>query len=188
MRMIVWLFVGSFLIGAACPASANDLSPENLLIVLDRDLHFTSQEGADLTVTADQYSVEPPSESGSVITLRKGTATITLPAIKISHNEQLAHPSALLISDRSDNMHIVVVLPGGVAYDTVGYFDAVHPRDPNVMGATQIQSALYRQATLAEIQRRMAAQQQAKAELEPAALLARIKVLEYILACMSVES
>ena len=42
-------------------------------------------------------------------------------------------------------------------------------------------------AVTTELQRLAAEQAQAKAELEPAALLARIKVLEWILSCMDIE-
>jgi hypothetical protein len=42
-------------------------------------------------------------------------------------------------------------------------------------------------AVTAELQRIAAEQQKAKAELDPAALLARIKFLEWTLSCMNIE-
>ena len=133
--------------------------------------------------------------------------TITLPAAVTSHQEQVSSHVALLISDDPDTLHIVLLLPGGKAFDAIGYFSVARPRDAQsrVLGSSRIAEAskmvsspgdsavtTANPAVLAEIQRqaaeRAAEQERAKKELEPQALLARIRALESLLSCMGLSS
>ena len=206
MRTMLWL-LPSICFGVVAFASAADLNAQKPpTITLDRGVHFTSDEGTDIAVAPDSYAIGPGSESRPAIELRKGTDTITLPAAVTKHEEQISSHVALLISDDPDTLHIVLLLPGGKAFDAIGYFSVARPRDvqSRVLGSSRIAEASKfvsspgdsavtpaNPAVLAEIQRlaaeRAAEQAQAKAEQEPAALLARIQVLEWILSCMYID-
>ncbi len=208
MRTMLWL-LPSICFGVVAFASAADLNVQNPpTITLNREVHFTSDEGTDIAVAPDSYAIGPGSESRSVIELRKGTDTITLPAAVTSHQEQVSSHVALLISDDPDSLHIVLLLPGGKAFDAIGYFSVARPRDvqSRIPSSSRINAALIQQeankvgpsiggsavtsnpAILAELQRRTAEEEKAKKELEPQALLARIRVLESLLSCMGLWS
>lgn len=195
MKTGIRLLVDSLFCAIVSAASAATLDADAMLIVLDRELHVTTNEGTDLVIAAGQYEVEPRFEPDSAIVLKKQTGTVTIPATMIHHGEALTHPSALLITDSPENAHVVVVLPSGVALDAVGYFDAVRSRDavyPNVIGRNRLQSALASQAAQrqgaappfsaisppspilqAELQRQ--AEEAAKAKAEQAAAQERAK-------------
>ena len=199
MGKIVWLFFGNLLFSMLPWAMAADVTPQNPpTIVIEQELHFTSDEGTDIAVAPDSYTVAPGPEARPAIELRTDTGTIALPASVISHQEDVGSPAALLVPGDPDNLHLVLLLPGRKAFDALGFFDAARPRgiNPTVSEGTQITPALFQQATqhktvsptvMAELQRLAAEQQRAKAESDPQALLARIKALEWVLSCLYID-
>lgn len=203
MKFFARLICSLILLSTPTLALASALAENDSLISFDRALHFSTLEGSDVIATVGQYSIEAIAESDTAIRLRKGTETLTVSATRLRHEESVPHPTSLLISEGTDRLHIVLLLPDRVAFDAVGYFDAVRSRDV-ISGVTQFQPGLFKQAMqqkatspalsgailqispspFAELQRQAA---QAKAEMEPAALLARIKAIEFVLSCMAIE-
>lgn len=203
MKFLARLICSLILVSTPALALASALAENDSLITFDRALHFTTLEGSDAIATVGQYSIEAIAESDTAIRLRKGAETLTVSATRLLHEESVPHPTSLLISEGTDRLHIVLLLPDRVAFDAVGFFDAVRSRDV-ISGVTQFQPGIFKQAVqqkatspalsgailqispspFAELQRQAA---QAKAEMEPAALLARIKVLEGVLSCMLIE-
>jgi len=191
------------MVATATIASGEEGTDTDSLIVLNRELHFTGGDGGDVPAPLGQYSVEAGPEEHPSIRLRNGTDALVVPATRLSHDETVVHPTSLLVLDGDDRLHVVLLIPGGAALDAIGYFDAVRPRDVNVR-ATQLRSDAFKQAlqqkttsqglagpisqvspaVLVEMQK-MAAQ--AKAEMEPAAMLIRIKALEAVIRCLVIE-
>jgi len=175
-------------------------------VTIDRELNFQTSEGSDLVIVPGVYSVVALA-SGLHLIHHKTNFPFSVSAAPTTHQENIARPVALLIASDPDLLHIVLLFPGGKALDAIGYLNAVRPRDitPKVVESSRITAAWMKQvagqavspsvsssvpsnpAVTAELQRIAAEQAQAKAEMEPAALLARIKSLESILACMFVE-
>lgn len=132
-------------------------------------------------------------------------APLLLQAISTTHTETIAQATALLIrGEQEDQWHLVYLTPDGKRLDAVGttadvssrgVSGIVSPRDRANFRTMMTQPGPASvaitpkppPALTAELERLAAERERAKAELEPQALLARIKVLEGILACMDIE-
>jgi hypothetical protein len=190
---------------------SEDIAP-SAVVSLERPIHFLTATGEDVVIQAGAYKIESVLDVNFALT-KEGQPSILLQGLPGTHTETISQPTALLIQgEREDLWHLVLLMPEGRRLDALGSASGVRPRgnldivpaDSKKFGAAaavmkpgagQAVSPSMSIGTnpnvTAELQRIAAeqaqAQAQAKAEMEPAALLARIKVLEWILACMYVE-
>lgn len=163
----------------------------------------TSDATLQLLPQTEQSGIEIP---GVGISHEESLHTpVLLQAISGTHTETIDQAMALLVQgEQEDQWHLVYFTPDGKRLDAVGTISGVssrggsgilspidrarfqgmrtQPGAASVANTPKLNSAL-----AAELQRLAAERERAKAELEPQALLARIKVLEGILSCMNIE-
>jgi len=153
----------------------------------------------------EQQAIEMP--AGSISHGESLLAPVLLQAISTTHTETIAQATALLVrGEQEDQWHLVYLTPDGKFLDAVGTTSGVSSRGGSGIVSPRDRAKFYGTITQSlgatsmttdgsgpspylsvELQRRAAEQQKAKAELEPAALLARIKILEGILACIDMR-
>jgi hypothetical protein len=175
-------------------------------ITLDRPLHFMSANGEDTLVKAGQYGIEPIMDLQLALS-GEGQAPVLLQAISSAHTETVAQATALLVRGaQEDQWHLVYVTPDGMRLDAVGSTSGISSRGGSGIFSPKDRARFYGKISQSlgassmttdgstqspdlsvELQRRAAEQQRVKAELDPAALLARIKLLEWALSCMRIE-
>ena len=126
----------------ATPIQAGELTPSSL--DLQETMHFTALDGSDVVMDAATYQVE----QGIGTTLRllstEGKEALVIGAIATTHDEELASPVALLISDEDGEPHIVFLLPGGNGLDAIGSSTGVRPRGAilKTVQSTTVKSAV----------------------------------------------
>jgi hypothetical protein len=166
-----------------------------LAIAIDRPLHFLSANGEDVLVQAGQYEIEPVLDQQLALS-GKDQGPWLLDALASTHTETIEYTAALLVQAQpEDRWHMVYLTPAGTRLDAVGTTSEVQARGISPLERAKTsnsanQSRLTQAAVTAtpavkgELQRLADEQQRLKAELDPAALLARIKHLESLLACL----
>ncbi|TMQ30024.1 MAG: hypothetical protein E6K65_06875 [Nitrospirae bacterium] len=76
--------------------------------------------------------------------------TVLLKAQRTSHQDTLPVPVVLSVPDEGDSLHLVLLLPGGKALETVGSYRQVQTRGlPELLTPTQLHDALLRKARTA---------------------------------------
>ncbi len=132
--------VGSLLITAMGWAA-----PESPAVLLDRAVHFTSPDGSDLTVAAGTYRVEQSAETHLRLVAAPPQPAIEIQAIATTHEETVASPLALAIAaeGQEDEIHLVLLLPGGQGLDATGSFSGTRARAiASALGRVQVQTAV----------------------------------------------
>ena len=72
-------------------------------------------------------------------------------AQRTSHQDKLPVPVVLSVPDEGDSLHLVLLLPGGKALETVGSYRQVQTRGlPELLTPTQLHDALLRKARTAK--------------------------------------
>ena len=166
-------------------------------VTIDHPLHFVCANGEDFFVQAGLYRVEPVFDHQLALSGSQG-APLLLDASASTHAEGVDFTAAVLVqAEQEGRWHLVYVTPDGLRLDAVGTTPDIRERGlspsesvktPNALTHSRLtQEALTPiPALTAELQRLAAEQQQLKAELDPLALLLRIKHLEALLACLYV--
>jgi hypothetical protein len=99
-------------------------------MTLEQAVHFTNAEGSDLVLNAGTYAVEPAEEWLRII--QDGGNTVDAHLIEAhvgKHDESLDAPLALSgKGENPDSHHIVLLLPDGKKYETVGTYSGVRSR------------------------------------------------------------
>ena len=97
-------------------------------IIFDQPLHFMSANGEDTLIATGVYEVEPLLDL-QLSLAREGQSAVLLPAIQGTHSEAIQQPIALLVPGKSnDERHLVLLIPDGKRFDTVGSLSGVKSR------------------------------------------------------------
>lgn len=114
---------------AESAGSASARASDFITIALDRPTHFTAADGGPLLAPAGQYVVEPVDESHLLLTSEHSTAPLVIAAALQTHDIDIPIPFVLAFSEKEDEPHVVLLLPGGRALDAVGSFSGIQSRD-----------------------------------------------------------
>lgn len=138
-----------------------DLQPASELIELlraesldnisfEQAVHFTTPDGQDAVVGAGSYRVELAGQSDLRLVSPGEKQMVLLKAQRTSHQDKLPVPVVLSVPDEGDSLHLVLLLPGGKALETVGSYRQVQTRGlPELLTPTQLHDALLRKARTA---------------------------------------
>ncbi len=108
---------------------ANDkLAPQ--FIHLEQSLHFSSPNGQNVAVSPCIYLVEPLTQSEPQLFLWHEHGTVTLQAIRTTHDQRVKTPEAYLFQENGheDMHHVVVFLPDGIAFEATGSVSPIQTR------------------------------------------------------------
>jgi uncharacterized repeat protein (TIGR01451 family) len=107
-------------------AEADESAPT---FTLDKAIHFTAPDGSDLEVAPGLYRVMQAGESHMRIT-GEGSPPVDMQAAQIAHEESLAAPAVMIVpeEEQPDQIHLVLLLPGGQGLDAIGSFSGTRAR------------------------------------------------------------
>lgn len=167
-------------------------------VAIDHPLHFVSANGEDVLVQAGLYRVEPVFDHQLALSGNQ-RAPLLLDASASRHADGIDFTAALLVqAEHEGRWHLVYVTPDGLRLDAVGTTPDIRERGlspsesikpPNVSKHSRLTQGAITPipALTAELQRLAAEQQRLKAELDPLALLQRVKHLEALLSCLFIS-
>jgi len=145
MRRTTGSIQAILLLAAVCaiPAWGDPAPPA--MITLDRPAHFTAFDGSDVEIAAGAYRIEVAGESHLRL-LSEAAGPVEIEATKLAHEEAVAAPMAMAVAEENgdDEVHVVLMLPGGYALDAVGSFTGLRPRGAiaPALKPAQLQSAV----------------------------------------------
>ena len=96
-------------------------------VTLEQPVHFTTAEGSDVVLDAGSYAVEAAEEWLRVIPGERREAWL-LEAIHTTHEEPLDAPEAFATHEEGDQQHIVLLLPGGIGFESIGSVSGIRSR------------------------------------------------------------
>jgi len=115
------------------------------IIELDAPVHFLAADGSALLVEPGIYSIEATEEWLRVIPGERRDALL-LEAHHTQHEEVLQAPKAVIQVDEQNEIHIVLLLPGGKGLEAIGSVSGVRSRTVRRPLTSQTR-ALQQQAT-----------------------------------------
>ena len=137
-KVVLTLILAVGIAGCAAQHSGNTAESEGsaiaqasdfITIALDKPAYFSTIEGGTLLAPAGQYVVEPVDESHLRLTSEHSTAPLVIAAVLQTHDIDIPTPFVLAFSQKEDEPHVVLLLPGGHALDAVGTFSGVQSRN-----------------------------------------------------------
>jgi len=139
--------IGGFLMGAANWAFATNVPAGT--IALERQIHFQASDGRDLVVEAGTYTVQQAGDAYLRLLPQTDKPAIEIQAGSMIHEETISSPTALLIAEegQEDEVHLVLVLPDGLAFDATGTFSGTRSRGTRrALSATTLHTSLVQSA------------------------------------------
>lgn len=149
IRPTASLFVG--LVVGLLSATMGWAEPEFPDVLFEQPSHFSAPDGADVLVAPGTYRVEQSAETQLRLFADLGQPTIEIQATATTHEETLAAPLALAITDGSqaDELHLVLLLPDGRGLDATGSLSGTRSRATSrVLTATQLRAGVAQSASL----------------------------------------
>lgn len=149
LRPTASLFVG--LVASLLPATMGWAEPEFPAVLFEQPSHFTAPDGTDVLVEPGTYRLEQSAETQLRLVADPGHPTIEIQATATTHEETLASPLALAITEegQEDEIHLVLLLPDGQGLDAIGTFSGTRSRSTRrVLTATQLRAGVAQSAPL----------------------------------------
>jgi len=114
------------------------------MLTLEQVVYFTDSDGSRLVAHPGTYTVEAP--RGSLIKLTaEGRERLLIEGQATTHSEIIVSPLATILrSEKPDVLHLILLLPNGLALDAAGSVTAVapHPVIKSLLTAAQIKVAV----------------------------------------------
>ena len=123
--------VGCLALLYACttPHSTDTTGQETSTVEIDKDVHFLTPEGEDVVVTPGAYEVKAEKEGLRLIAEEgTGSESIVIDAKPAKHEESVANPTAMMLSEEADSQIITLLLPDGQQWEAAGSESGVHSR------------------------------------------------------------
>lgn len=136
------------------------------VIELNREVHFLTPQGEDVTLPAGTYHVETAESWLKLVPKGKvRSAMILIEATQGSHEEELTKAIVRAEPDKidSDILHLAVLLPDGTGLETVGSSSGIHARSSKRVFLKKLAQKPRKPRTL---QRQQFAQQDSAVERE----------------------
>jgi hypothetical protein len=99
-------------------------------VTLEKAVHFMTVDGSDVVVQPGTYMIEAAEEWLRVIPDERRDALL-LEAHHTQHEEALQTPKAVIQVDEQNEIHIVLLLPGGQGLEAIGAESGVRSRAVN---------------------------------------------------------
>jgi hypothetical protein len=114
-------------------------------VTLDHAIHFTAPDGNDMVAEAGTYTVQVAGDSHLRLLPQTDQPAIEIQAEPTTHAETISALTALLIAEegQDDEVHLVLMLPDGQAFDATGTFSRTRSRGTRTaLTATQLRTGL----------------------------------------------
>ncbi len=121
------------------PATANALPT----IELKHPLHFLAPDSSDLIVKPGSYKIEPAEEWIRLISDERRNALLIATHIS-QHEESIDHPTSILASgENQDTYHLVLLLPDGQKFESMGTISGIRGRGkPRFLNTKQLKRSV----------------------------------------------
>lgn len=122
--------------------------PATLTMTLERPVFFIAPDETDIAAAAGTYRVQEAGPSALRLIPTELTATsaaVQIQAMTITHEEPLTSPVALQVleEEQDDQVHLILLLPGGGGLDAVGSYSGTRSRAIGTgLSRMQVQSAV----------------------------------------------
>lgn len=130
MRHTILASVISFLTVLLPSIGSTSESSSPPTVEVSNTIHFTLQDGSDVSVTAGTYRVEAAAGKNLRLVAETAQATREIPATSFTHEETLTAPLAFAVreQEQEDAVHLLLLLPGGQGLDAAGRAGEVQTR------------------------------------------------------------
>ena len=123
-----------------------ETQPLPATLILDRAVHFTAGLGNDIQLPPGIYRVEQAGDALLQLFPSGGEVPVEVLATPIIHDESLTSSVAMSVLEegREDEVHLVVLLPGGQGFDATGSFSGTRKRGAlgSALSRVQVQNAV----------------------------------------------
>jgi hypothetical protein len=130
MRHTILASVISFLTVLLPSIGSTSESSSPPTVEVSNTIHFTLQDGSDVSVSAGTYRVEAAAGMNLRLVAETTQATREIPATSFTHEETLTAPLAFAVheQEQEDAVHLLLLLPGGQGLDAAGRAGEVQTR------------------------------------------------------------
>lgn len=152
IRPTTSLFVGLFV--SLLSTTMGWAEPEFPAVLFEQPSHFTAPDGTDVLVAPGTYLLEQFTETQLRLVAESPKPVIEIQATATTHEETLASPLALTISEegQADEIHLVLLLPNRQGLEATGTFSGTRSRAAGFrqLSRTQVQSAITQRRPFAQ--------------------------------------
>ena len=143
------------LLAGAC-ATTQDTPARYSIITLEKSVHFSAPDGADVMAAPGRYDVDSVDEA----TLRlipaeaaAGTSSLIVAAMALPHEEPIESRVALSVPNGEDEHHIVLLMPDGKGLDAGGTYSGLRSRGGSIapLPMVQVQAAFAQQGLVVRV-------------------------------------
>jgi outer membrane protein assembly factor BamB len=129
---------------AAPPTVVTQAEPSVAAVQVERPLHFTGADAADVIVEPGQYRLSAAAQSQLQFSSEDNGNTVIVSANPTEYRAQVSESLAMIIALDEDTRHVLLLLPDGNGLEAVGFFGDVRPRagSPAPLTAIQLQNVL----------------------------------------------
>jgi hypothetical protein len=134
--------LANFVVGAAALHGATaDADPAR--VTLTKSVHFTGVDGGDAMAAPAVYRVEKASDTALRLVGEGNQPDILIQAQPIQHEGKQYVPLSMVVASGADQIHVVMLAPGGAGLDAVGSYSGMRSRglSPETLSPTAIRGA-----------------------------------------------
>lgn len=143
------MIAAGILFAGAC-STTQDTQPQFTTVTLEKPVHFSAPDGADVMAGPGRYSVDSvDSVEAARLRLtptetRKKTSPLIVMAMVLPHDELIESGVALSVPNGTDEHHVVLLLPMGKGLDAGGTYSGVRSRGGSIgrISMVQVRAAL----------------------------------------------
>jgi microsomal dipeptidase-like Zn-dependent dipeptidase len=118
------------LVISACVTTPSSTSPST--ITIQKPVHFTASDGADVVASARVYQVERVTDTTMRLVPQEGKDPLVIQAQTTKYDEPTSGSLALSIPYQEDEHHVLLLMPDGNALDATGTYSGVKSRAATV--------------------------------------------------------
>jgi hypothetical protein len=127
-------------------AASTEATVQRPSVTFNHAIHFIAGEGSDVQLSPGTYGVEQAGQERLRLVPSDSQPPIEIQATNIPHEEGVSSPIAMAVIEegQDDQVHLVLVLPGGQALDAAGTFSGTRSRATvsSTLNYTQVQYAV----------------------------------------------
>ncbi|HEY3197159.1 MAG TPA: hypothetical protein VGJ57_04010, partial [Nitrospirales bacterium] len=124
------LFLIAFGALVATGLASADQDVQRPTVTFDRAIHFTAGDGADMQLAPGTYGVELAAQERLRLLPGDNQPPVEIQATSLVHDESLPAPVSMAVIEegQEDEVHLVLLLPGGQGLDALGSFSGTRSR------------------------------------------------------------
>jgi hypothetical protein len=140
------------LLAGAC-ATTQDTPARYSIITLEKSVHFSAPDGADVLAAPGRYDVDSVDEATLRLTPAEGAGGVSpliVAAMTLPHEEPIESRVALSVPNGKDEHHVVLLMPDGKGLDAGGTYSGLRSRGGSIapLPMVRVQAAFAQQGAV----------------------------------------